>query len=218
MMNPTLQIPSRIKKLQRNEKGFPVPWFVQWIDGKPDFRVMDPDKWVAAVKYKLCWVCGEPLGKFKAFVIGPMCAINRTSSEPPSHRECAEFSAKTCPFLSDPAKMRRETNLPKGQAVGGIGIKRNPGVILIWITDSYKVYPVKEDKKHQVAGGYLIEIGDPIEMRWYAEGRQATRAEVLNSIHTGLPILRKVAVEEGKEAVKKLDEQSKTALSLIPEI
>lgn len=27
------------------------------------------------------------------FVVGPMCELNRISGEPPSHRECAEFSA-----------------------------------------------------------------------------------------------------------------------------
>ncbi len=214
-MNSTLEIPSRIKKLQRNEKGYPVPWFVQWIDGKPDFRVMDPDKWVAAVKHKLCWVCGEGMGKFKAFVIGPMCAVNRTSSEPPSHRECAEFSAKSCPFLTEPARVRREANLPPdGKGVGGIGIKRNPGVALVWITLSYKVFSVPA--MEGVQKGYLIEIGEPVETLWYAEGRPATRGEVLRSYESGFPLLQTEALREGSEAVTALLNQYHAALQYLP--
>lgn len=213
-MNQSLEIPSRIKKLQRNEKGYPVPWFVQWIDGKPDFRVMDSEKWIAAVEHKLCWVCGEGMGKFKAFVIGPMCAVNRTSSEPPSHRECAEFSAKACPFLIEPARARRETNLPTGECVGGIQIKRNPGVALVWITLTYEVFPVAATKG--VAKGYLIEIGDPIETLWFAEGRPASRGEVLRSYESGFPLLQSIALKEGAEAVTALLNQYHAALGYLP--
>jgi hypothetical protein len=35
-----------------------------------------------------------------SFVVGPMCGINRNSAEPPSHKECAQWSARNCPFLS----------------------------------------------------------------------------------------------------------------------
>lgn len=211
-MNPTLEIPARIKKLQRNEKGYPVPWFVQWIDGKPDFRVMDGDKWRAAIEYKLCWICGEGMGKFKAFVIGPMCAVNRTSGEPPSHRECAEYAAKACPFLVEPKRVRREKGLPEGDCVGGISLARNPGVALVWITASYEVFPVKAEPG--VAGGYLIELGDPIEVLWYAEGREATRGEVMASIESGLPLLETEAKKESQEAMDQLGKQYRAALEL----
>ena len=213
-MNANLEIPARIKKLQRNEKGYPVPWFVKWIDGKPDFRVMDAEKWVKAVKFKLCWVCGDPMGAFKAFVIGPMCTVNRTSSEPPSHRECAEFSAKACPFLTDPKRTRRETNLPAGKVVGGIGIKRNPGVTLVWITKSYKVFPVPA--MEGIEKGYLIEIGDPIETLWFAEGRPAWRWEVEASFKSGLQLLRKEAEREGDSAMKTLADQAAVAMQYLP--
>src|SRR6267154_1896953 len=100
--------PKRSAELPRDERGYPVPWFVEWIDGKPDFRVMDSDKLVEAIKYKRCWVCGGPLGHYKVFTIGPMCMVNRTSAEPPSHRDCAEFSVRNCPFLTTPDMHRRE--------------------------------------------------------------------------------------------------------------
>lgn len=214
-MNTNIEIPSRIKKLQRNEKGYPVPWFVQWIDGKPDFRVMDSEHLVQAVRYKLCWICGEPLGRFKAFVIGPMCAVNRTSGEPPSHKECAVFAAMVCPFLTEPKRTRRETNLPENQkSLAGIAIARNPGVALVWVVTAYELFKVPH--MEGAGEGMLFDIGDPVETLWFAEGREATREEVMASFESGLPILQKEAIKGGEDNVKALFEQYKNALDFVP--
>jgi hypothetical protein len=78
-------LPLRIQKLSV-ERGYPVPWFVAKIGDHYDFRVVDAAKFKPAIEKQLCWVCGQKLGSMLAFTIGPMCAINRTISEPPSHR------------------------------------------------------------------------------------------------------------------------------------
>src|SRR4051794_7295681 len=106
---------------------------------------MDAEKLALAHNQKRCWVCGEPLGAFKTFVIGPMCAINRTSAEPPSHRECAEFSARTCPFLTKPRMRRNEKALPEERTCLGFMIERNPGVTLLWITKKYTPFKAPGD-------------------------------------------------------------------------
>ena len=205
-----LTMPARIKALPVDERGYPVPKFVKWIDGKPDFRVADSYFLRHAVQGRLCWLCGQPLGRFLAFVIGPMCAVTRTTSEPPSHRECARFACEACPFLTQPRRPRNEHDLPDG-AVDPAGefISRNPGVSALWMTENYKMF--------QVRGGVLFKVGDPTEVEWWARGREATRDEVLHSISTGLPALRKIAVEESSEAMAALDAQVIVALSLIPE-
>lgn len=208
-MRPDIRIPSRIAALPRDQRGYPVPWFVAWVDGKPDFRVIAAGKIARAIKDRRCWVCGEQTGRFLAFTIGPMCAINRVSSEPPSHQECAEFSARACPFLSNPAAPRRETLLPADRKdAAGYGIKRNPGVALVWTTQSYKVFPAP--------GGVLIEVGPPNSVKWFCEGREATRAEVEASIESGLPLLRAPAEQEGKEAVAELERRYAAAMALLP--
>src|SRR6266700_3141881 len=146
-MNPKLNqaiwsipIPERMKRLPISSTGFPVPWFVASIDGAPDFRVVGVDKLVQAVKRKLCWVCGQPLGVYMAFTIGPMCAINRVISEPPSHLECADYSVRACPFLSKPNMRRNEKNLPEDKIEApGKPILRNPGAVCIWVTKSATV-------------------------------------------------------------------------------
>lgn len=195
-LRPELEeLPDRMTHLPVH-RGYPVPWFVAWIDGVPEFRCMDRAKRVRAVQAKLCWVCGQPLGRFMTFVAGPMCGVNRTSAEPPCHKECAQWSVRNCPFLSKPQMERRENDLPEGIGAPGHSIKRNPGVSLLWTTRSYELF---SDGR----GDFLFEMGDPESVEWWALGKPATRAQVEESVRTGLPFLEKLAAEEegGIEAI-----------------
>lgn len=207
-------VPSRMQKLPVDERQYPVPWFVAVVDGVPDHRVIGPGKRRAAKALRLCWLCGEPLGKFGAFVIGPMCSVNKTSSEPPSHLECADFAARSCPFMTRPKAKRREANLPEERhGPAGIMLARNPGVTLVWVSKKWSTYEVPE----QFGGGELWDIGEPVECRWYAEGRPATRAECEASIASGCPALEKVAREhDGPEGVAELARRRKAAEAWLP--
>jgi hypothetical protein len=213
-------LPKAIAKLHIDERGYPVPWFVQWFladgtatepgVGKPDFRIMDARKLRRARSHNLCWTCGEKLGRIFAFVVGPMCAVNRISAEPPSHVSCAEFAAQACPFLSKPKAVRREANRPPGlEEPAGVMIPRNPGVALVWITDRYSTF---DDGK----GGYLHRMGDPRGLLWFAEGQPATRPQIMASIESGLPILHEAAERDGPEGVAALEQQIARALKLVP--
>lgn len=204
-------LPTRMRTLPRDSAGRPVPWFVAWVDDKPDFRVIADGKIERALRYRLCWVCGHPItGATCAYVIGPMCAVNRISAEPPSHRDCAVYSAQACPFLSNPTKGRRLANMPDGVVEApGIAIKRNPGVALVWITRG-KTRVIPEGR------GVLFDIGLPVRCLWFAEGREATREEVMASIASGLPALQELAAEEGVEAVQALQICVERALTLVP--
>ncbi len=91
-------LPARMRDLPVDpERQLVVPWFVAWLDGKPEFRAMDGVKWIRAIREHLCWVCGERLGVWQIFVMGPMCGITRTTPEPPCHQECARWSARHLP-------------------------------------------------------------------------------------------------------------------------
>lgn len=203
-------MPPSIAALPRDERGYPVPWFVAWIDGKPEFRVADGKKFGAAVRQKRCWVCGEPLNPTQhVFVIGPMCCINRTTSEPPCHAECAEFSAINCPFLSMPHAARREANIPEGTTVAGEPIRRNPGVTCLWYCKGYEMF-------NDGRGGILFELPGPAKVRWYREGRDALRAEIMESINSGIPILEKLATEDGPEAIAELKRYITRGIKFVP--
>lgn len=188
-LRPELTLmPSRMNGLPV-VRGYPVPWFVDWIDGVPEFRAMDHVKLVTATTNCVCWVCGEPTGRNVSFVSGPMCGINRISAEPPNHRECAVWSAVNCPFLNNPEFERRETPMPGDLPripAAGVMILRNPGVTMVWTTRDYTVIPVRQKGAQS---GYLFQLGDPVGVEWFHRGRKAKRAEVERSIETGLPAL-----------------------------
>lgn len=174
-----------MQHLPVDDRGYPVPYFVAWVGGKPDHRIADSSKMPRAVNLGLCWMCGQQLGRFKSFCIGPMCSITRTISEPPSHLECVRFAAQACPWMTRPRAQRRTANLPDEiRDPAGNGIKRNPGAVCIWTTLKFRVWRPPGSR------GVLFRIGDPTSAEWYAEGRPATRAEVDESIRTGLPLLR----------------------------
>ena len=211
-MTPTVEMPSRVARLRRDRLGRPVPWFVADVDGEPDFRIMDGRALALAIKEHRCWVCGERMtGPTAAFVIGPMCAVNRVSAEPPSHRECAVYSARVCPFLTKPNKRRRESNMPEGatETSGGISIRRNPGVALVWVSRHWKAW---EDG----SGGILFDVGTSIRVLWFCEGREATREEVMESIDSGLPILQEMAQKDGPSAEAELARMVDVAMTLVP--
>jgi hypothetical protein len=202
-------LPRRMGRLPRDKHGRPVPWFVGWIDGVPDFRVIRPGGIHDALRFRTCWLCGDPMGANAAFVLGPMCMITRTSPEPPSHRDCATFAAQACPFLATPNMRRRDSNMPDDATTpDGIMITRNPGVALVWISRNWRI---RTDYR-------LFDVGDPVEARWYAEGRTATRDEVLASIDSGLPILRAEAEKDPRPAaaLAELDRQHTRAIELVP--
>lgn len=173
-------------------RGYPVPWFVAQIDGEPDFRVVDGPKIKQALADGLCWLCGRRIarGDRLAFVVGPMCAVNRISSEPPSHVECARFAVQACPFLVRPYAVRREGDLPDGhREPAGQMLRRNPGVSLVWITRRFYV--------ERVDSGLLFTMGKPVKVECWREGRAATLEEVRESIDTGLPALEETAAAQG---------------------
>lgn len=193
--------PARIARLPLDARGFPVPWFVAFVNGKPDFRIVRENGIAIAHNKKLCWLCGESLGRYGAFVIGPMCGVNRTISEPPSHRECAEYAATACPFLTTPSAVRNERGLDMSSCreAAGNGIKRNPGVACVWVTREWKPFRAQTGNH-----GVLFNLGDPTHVAFYCEGRPATRAEVLHSVDTGIPLLQELANAQGPDAVAAL--------------
>jgi hypothetical protein len=208
----TIEMSGRIARLPKDKTGRPVPWFVHWENGTPDFRVIGRGKIREAVTGNLCWVCGIPFARQedRVFLVGPMCAVNRVSSEPPSHQDCAVFSAQHCPFLSVPRMVRRERDMENTIRPAGVMLTRNPGAVVAWVT-RYRSW-----NRFTAPGGFLFNIGEPVRTLWFAEGREATRAEVLASIGSGLPALRETAEAQGPDAVAELERAHQDALSLIP--
>lgn len=207
-------MPPGVARLPLDGRGYPIPWFVDRAaplhDGNPDFRIMDGKRLKLAIRDKRCWICGDPIRtKTSVFVAGPMCGINRTSAEPPNHSWCAEWAARACPFLAVPKRLRDARGLPANVTQAGVGIKRNPGVVMLWESRTYATWRPE-------TGGVLFDIGDPVSVDWLCEGRDATHAEVMASVETGLPLLLEQAAKGGAEACFQLGQMTERLLALVP--
>jgi hypothetical protein len=214
-------LPLRMRRLPVDARGYPIPFFVAWLDasgvptkpgeGTPDFRVVNPGTVVKCHTEGLCWVCGQPLGSHKSFVIGPISALNRTCNEPPSHLDCADFSARACPFLIHPNEKRREQRMPDvWHKPPGEAIQCKPRLAVVWTVRRYRLV--------QVNGRVLFDMGAPEHVRWYTEGRLATRAEVIASIESGLPFLYENAKPGGRAAADAIRRRYEACLPLIPAV
>lgn len=208
MIDYEARLPARMRALPRDSAGRPIPKFVDWIDGKEDFRIMSREHLARCVRHSMCWVCGQPLGANLVFVAGPMCLVNRISAEPPCHLDCAVYSATHCPFLGNPDKVRREAGLPEERHVSGVMIPRNPAVAALIVTRSYELWPPPQ-------GGVLFHMGEPTFVQWYHRGAAATRAQVLESIESGRPILSESCAGDPR-CLAALDEQVQAAMQWVP--
>lgn len=202
--------PGLISSLARDRHGRRVPWFVYVdADGTPDFRVVRRNAKADAFTGNLCWICGTDRGREAAFILGPMCAINRTAPEPPSHRACAAYAARACPFLTTPSMRRRDTGLPEDTTFSPFSLTRNPGAVAVWCTSSWHPFRAPD-------GVILYEVGPPLRVMWFAHGRIATHDEVRDSIDHGLPELQRAALIDGPDAVAILDQRHRQLLPFLP--
>jgi hypothetical protein len=102
--------------------------------------------------------------------------------------------------------IRREDELINNgvlrEAAPGVCIARNPRVMAMWITREYEVF---DDGR----GRPLIMMGRAHEVRWYTQGRAASRAEVIEAIEEGIGALEMAARTEpgGIEALRQKRKQ-----------
>jgi hypothetical protein len=105
-----MTIPDRIARLEKDVRGYPIPWNVlRGDDGFPHFTVTDDRKAWRAIRESLCPICGERLGRWRWLVGGPRSAFdpNGYYIDLPVHRDCGEFALATCPYLAAPKYLGR---------------------------------------------------------------------------------------------------------------
>src|SRR4051812_28481995 len=100
LFNKNMEVPKEVGDLAVDGRGYVIPFFVSYIDGKPDFRILDPVKQYRCIGERLCGVCGRKLPKDSMFFIGGKLTLaNRLCTDPGMHRVCAEYSLMTCPHM-----------------------------------------------------------------------------------------------------------------------
>lgn len=92
-----IEVPGHMAMLKRDAEGHLIPYYIAVVDCVPDYTKADKRKLDGCVARGACWLCGEKLGRHKAFLLSPIATVNRTAVQPPCHRDCAEYAAQAMP-------------------------------------------------------------------------------------------------------------------------
>jgi hypothetical protein len=96
-------VPERMLKLERDPRGYPIPWTVMRdSDGRPHFTINDTARVQRALKEDRCAICGDKLFRGRWFIGGPGSAFHPNGAyiDPPLHHECMRYAAQVCPYLA----------------------------------------------------------------------------------------------------------------------
>lgn len=205
-------IPERMARRPSDHRGYPVPWFVhQRSDGSWDFRIIRKHGVEEALRRRTCWLCGESLGRFVCFTVGPMCVVNRITSEPPAHLDCALFAVRACPFLTRPAMRRNEKGMEGFAPQPGFAALDNPGGAAIVTTRFYEAFAPQRGQP-----GILIRFGEPESVAWFVHGRAATHDEAREVFVRGAVRLHAIAKAESPIAEREVIAAIKVASRTLP--
>jgi len=162
-MSVPVLFPPRIARLERDARGYPIPWNVlRGDDGTPFFTVNDDRKRHRALCEELCPICGERLGRWKWFVGGPLSAFdpNGWFIDLPMHAECARFALATCPYLAAPKWLaREEKHIPHADKLPAV-----PLVDPTLMPDRPELFVAIASAKVEINGGsaYAVRLGDRV--------------------------------------------------------
>jgi hypothetical protein len=184
-----ITIPKNLRS-RPSYNGYIVPFFVTWYLGdkqvnettpgaRPSFPTIDAKRQLMCQKRSLCWICGRVMGAFKTFIFGPSSAIVRASMEPPSHRECALYAVKVCPYLTSdrPINTKHDANLRPGEKILPDVSVTNPGLNVLWTCKDYEAKLMDPPR-----GLYILIPGEPTGVQFFREGRPATHEEVSKAL------------------------------------
>lgn len=180
------EIPLRMRALTRDVDGKPIPFLLNKISGEPESKFADNARVAAVHANRNCWICGNKLGKYSAFIGNPLISVTRVSQALPAHSDCAKYAAMI--GLMQPADMK---------------------VALVWVCREYRV-------QRTTSGAQLFLLGEPEQTFWFTDARTSTYEEVQAAMRPGLDSLYAIAHESGEAAVLGLDLQAARATKLFP--
>lgn len=105
-----VQIPDRMKHLERDPRGYPVPAMAfRDLAGKPHFTITDEVKRRELITRDCCSICGTKLLRGRWLVGGPLSAFHDRGAylDPPMHHECMTYAMQVCPYLAVPKYRNR---------------------------------------------------------------------------------------------------------------
>lgn len=179
-------IPARMKKLDRDKRGYPVPFIVyRDKNGDPHFTINDSSAASLAISDKRCSVCGGKLGSNMWFIGGPQSAFHAKGAyiDPPVHKDCGRFALKTCPYIALPswneqkridAKTLKPGSAPEHMLLmDRTMIPDKPVVFVFGKTPRYSLTPAATG----FGQVYLKPVKPWVEVEFWKDGKEITRDE-----------------------------------------
>jgi hypothetical protein len=158
-----VEMPANVALLPKDSRGYPIPYTVAYVEGKPDFTVVDPKKWARALKFGYCGVCGKPNYGRKWFIGGPACHVNRLFFDHPMHEECARYAMVVCPYLAIP-KMGHRKEIPEGMVEVSAASSEKP--------DRFMLARAKSVSSVRYGDDVLLKASPWEHVEWWVGGEQ----------------------------------------------
>jgi hypothetical protein len=175
-------MPERVAALDRDKRGYPIPFVVfREADGTPDFVVNDAAKTWRCALDMLCHVCGTPHGPNPWFGGGPGNALLNGDVavyiDGPMHHECLHYALQACPHLAGkllkPVQLQAVQQRLAGQGVRTVDNTVVAGVPAVFVAVQAWVYRVDRRQEHLV-----YEVLKPFrKTEYWAHGAMLPRDE-----------------------------------------
>lgn len=110
-------IPAKMQDMEKDVRGYPIPYIILRHEGKPYFIVNDEHKVFECIVKMKCAICGKPLEDDVWLVGGILSALhpNGAYKDTPIHHECGQYALKVCPYLAMGREYVHESVAPKMQ-------------------------------------------------------------------------------------------------------
>ncbi len=166
-------IPEILAALPRDSRGYPIPKGV-WCDpetGEYDFRILDQQVRVEALKKKLCAISSQPLLEREYWFIGcPASFTGRLFVDGPMRYEAAEFSMMTCPYLALAQSRHRRAGMEDKFRPAGTSLEKS-SILMLGMSKSYRLEEM-EDFIYVRAGPWRA-------VSWWRNGQRLSKPEAI---------------------------------------
>lgn len=139
----SVPVPLRLQRFPKDSRGYVIAYTnLMTKTGHPYFLTPDENRRIFCVRNHLCGLCGEPLAAEMVGIGGLETLQDPIFSEAFMHWECADYAARTCPFLAHARFTDCVKKIPKpdGYAVplASRPRKKRPDAMIFYVTDGYK--------------------------------------------------------------------------------
>ena len=165
MNHADVELPPRIAALERDTRGYPVPYIVlRDREGTPIFTANDVIRVFQAIKEGLCHICGQELDDYPWFVGGPGSAYLNgpvaVYADGPMHHECMEFALKVCPHLL--GRMTKSVSPIYAEKLHAQGIQTFDNTMLPGTPEVFVALQAFEFKPSRAGGTVQYVVDKPV--------------------------------------------------------